>query len=65
MASPDVMRREPKTLTGNEVADLDFVKKAGNTLHAWLSELGDSRELSVAKTKLEEAVMWAVKHITK
>lgn len=24
-----------------------------------------SRELSIAQTKLEEAVMWAVKHITK
>lgn len=26
--------------------------------------LGNSRELSLAKTKIEEAVMWAVKHIT-
>ena len=27
--------------------------------------IGSSRELSLAKTKIEEAVMWAVKHITK
>ena len=26
--------------------------------------IGGSRELSIAKTKTEEAVMWAVKHIT-
>ncbi len=24
----------------------------------------DSREISLAKTKVEEAVMWAVKHVT-
>ena len=26
---------------------------------------GTSRELSIAKTKAEEAVMWAVKHVTR
>jgi len=28
------------------------------------NQLGNNRELSLAKTKIEEAVMWAVKHIT-
>lgn len=26
--------------------------------------IGTSRELSIAKTNVEQAVMWAVKHIT-
>jgi hypothetical protein len=32
--------------------------------HNYIEALGQSRELSLAKTKIEEAVMWAVKHIT-
>ncbi len=35
---------------------LDFVD--------FCDQIGQSRELSLAKTKIEEAVMWAVKHIT-
>jgi hypothetical protein len=30
-----------------------------------MDNIGQSRELSLAKIKIEEAVMWAVKHITK
>ncbi|MGJ3625937.1 Acb2/Tad1 domain-containing protein [Sphingomonas sp. MMS24-JH45] len=29
-----------------------------------IGEAGSSRELSIARTKTEEAVMWAVKHVT-
>lgn len=30
-----------------------------------IDSIGQSRELSLAKTKIEEAVMWAVKHVTR
>jgi len=38
--------------------------KAWELLYGVLEGLGSSRELSLAKTKVEEAVMWATKHLT-
>jgi hypothetical protein len=32
--------------------------------HQLVSDLGNSRETSLARTKIEEAVMWAVKQTT-
>lgn len=60
----DVMRRVSRPLTEAETVALDEIKTMGNHLHAMLEDLGASRELSIAKTKLEEAVMWASKHIS-
>ncbi|OQW33981.1 MAG: hypothetical protein A4E20_12075 [Nitrospira sp. SG-bin2] len=40
------------------------LKDDGLAFHDYLTSLGNSRELSIAKMKIEEAVMWAVKHIT-
>jgi len=40
------------------------IKGNAASLHGFLGILGNSRELSLAKTKLEECVMWAVKHVT-
>ena len=39
------------------------VKDLGLEMYKLLDHIGSSRELSLAKTKVEEAVMWAVKHI--
>lgn len=50
----NVMRHEYRALSENE---LQF--------HQLCDSMGQSRELSLAKTKIEEAVMWAVKHLTK
>ena len=36
------------------------IKEAGNDFYAMLHSLGDSREIEMAKLKLEECVMWAV-----
>lgn len=44
---------------------MQVIKDKGLELHELLEHIGQSRELSLAKTKVEEAVMWAVKHITK
>ena len=59
------MRHTYRTLSEPEKAAMAAVKDAGAALEALITGLGDSRELSLAKTKTEEAVMWAVKHITR
>lgn len=61
----DVMRiaiKEP--LTPEEALAVTSLKLAGDRLHGIISQLPASRETSIAKTKLEEAVMWAVKGLT-
>ena len=64
-AANDTMRRNALVaLSGDDVARIEQVKLFGQEFHDKLSDLGASRELSLAKTKVEEAVMWAVKHIT-
>ena len=61
----NVMRHEYRILSDLEKAQMKEVKDIGLELLNHISDIGDSRELSIAKTKVEEAVMWAVKHITK
>lgn len=47
-----------------EKEQMRAVKDAGLQFHELLTSLGDSRELQLARVKVEEAVMWATKHIT-
>lgn len=61
----NVMRHEYKVLSDAEKAWMKEVKDLGLAFHTSIDVIGSSRELSLAKTKIEEAVMWAVKHITK
>ena len=58
------MRHKYRTLTDEEKALMELVKDKGEELLALINELGSSRELSIAKTKTEEDVMWTVKHMT-
>lgn len=60
----NVMRHEYRVLSDDEKAAMQAIKDDGLAFHEFLDSLGQSRELSLAKTKIEEAVMWAVKHIT-
>ena len=64
----NVMRHEYKVLSENEKIDMQAIKDAGLDFYRHIetieSHSSTSRELSLAKTKIEEAVMWAVKHIT-
>jgi U3 small nucleolar RNA-associated protein 14 len=60
----NVMRHQYRVLTQAEKDFMQAVKDKGLEFYAML-EGQQSRELSLAKTKVEEAVMWAVKHITK
>lgn len=61
----NVMRHEYKSLSEAEKDQMLKVKDLGLEFFDYLTSVGESRELSLAKTKIEEAVMWAVKHITK
>lgn len=61
----DVMRSNPTAKI--EPADLSHrnaIKSTGQSFFDMLNALPPSREMSLAKTKLEEAIMWAIKGIT-
>ena len=61
----NVMRHAYRVLSDQEKADMQALKDSGLRMFQQIGALGESRELSIAKTKVEEAVMWAVKHITR
>lgn len=61
----NVMHHAYRVLTDEEKAAMQKLKDDGLALHTHFESLGQSRELSIAKTKLEESVMWAVKHLTR
>ena len=61
----NVMRHEYRVLSDEEKIVMKAVKDVGLEFITALDGIGSSRELSLAKTKIEEAVFWAVKHITK
>lgn len=56
----NVMRHQYRVLTDTEKAQMQAIKDKGLELHDLIEGIGASRELSLAKTKTEEAVMWAV-----
>lgn len=62
----NVMRQTYRTLSVEEQERVDTVKRLHAALHRQLVavEGADQRCLMMAKTKLEEAVMWAVKGLT-
>lgn len=60
----NTMRHAYRVLSDDEKAHMQAIKDTGLAFHDQIATLGNSRELSLAKTKIEEAVMWAVKHIT-
>lgn len=43
--------------------ELQAVQNLGRTFRAYIETMGKSRELSLALTKLDEAEMWALKHL--
>lgn len=60
----NVMRHYARDLLDDEEAQIQAIKDDALTLWETINVMGQSREISHAKTKIEEAVMWAVKHIT-
>lgn len=77
----NVMRHEYRVLSESEKQQMQAIKDKGLEFYNLLLSISDekrkanpmtqyhatftSRELSIAATKIEEAVMWAVKHLTK
>lgn len=76
----NLMRHKYRQLSDNEKASMVRVKDLGDAFVHELHRIGrtllpdggysddvrqGSRELAVAQTKIEEAVMWAVKHVTR
>ncbi len=61
----NVMRHAYRVLSDDEKAQMQAIKDEGLKFHDLVESIGGSREMSLAKTKIEEAVMWAVKHITR
>jgi len=58
-------RREYRELTNGEANHIQLIKLAAAELHTRiLAAAMDGRAQSLAVTKLEESVMWAVKGIT-
>lgn len=65
IGSNNVMRHEYRALDDHEKHDMKIIKDMGLRFVEHCDKLGHSRELSLAITKMEEAVFWAVKHITR
>lgn len=61
----NVVRHEYRVLSEGEKAQMLRVKDMGAEFITYLETRPASHELSLAKTKIEEAVMWAVKDITR
>lgn len=61
----NVMRHEYRVLSDVEKAQMKKIKDDTLTLHQFIDSLGSGRELSIAKTKLEEVTMWTVKFLTR
>lgn len=60
----NAVRHQYRVLTDAEKALMLKIKDAGADFLRLLDEVGPSRETSIARTKMEEAVMWAVKKVT-
>jgi len=61
----NAVRHAYRVLTDEEKAQMVSLKDIGAAFIAECQKIGASRELSLAITKMEEAVFWAVKHVTK
>lgn len=61
----NAVRHKYRILTDAEKAQMVELKDIGAAFIAKCHEIGGSRELSLAITNAEQAVMWAVKHVTK
>jgi hypothetical protein len=60
----NAVRHAYRVLNDEEKAQVLALEDIGAALIAKCDEIGESRELSLAKTNAEQAVMWAVKHVT-
>lgn len=60
----NAVRHTYRVLSEAEKAQMVELKDLGVAFITKCNEVGKSRELSLAVTNAEQAVMWAVKHVT-
>lgn len=60
----NAVRHAYRVLTDAEKKQMVELKDIGAAFIAKCNEIGNSRELALAVTNAEQAVMWAVKHVT-
>lgn len=58
------VRHKYRQLSDADKADMSALKDIGAAFIEKCNAIGKSRELSIAITNAEQAVMWAVKHVT-
>lgn len=61
----NAVRHTYRVLNDDEKQQMVELKDLGAAFIEKCQEIGASRELSLAITNAEQAVMWAVKHVTK
>jgi hypothetical protein len=61
----DEVRAAYKELEAEQSFQIASIKEIGQELIDLLNTLPESRELALAKVRVEEAVMWAVKSVSK
>jgi hypothetical protein len=61
----NTVRHQYRVLSDEEKAQMLDLKDKGLAFIEACNAIGKSRELSLAVTNAEQAVMWAVKHVTK
>lgn len=60
----NAVRHNYRVLSDAEKQQMIELKDLGAALITKCNEIGKSRELALAITNAEQAVMWAVKHVT-
>lgn len=60
-----VRNNQLKPLSEETLAQINAIKETGMAMFDCFAQFESSRELSLARTKLEEAVMWATKSVTR
>lgn len=63
--SENIFRPVYRELSEEEKAQMSTIKDAAHLLYEQIMATPESRERSIAITNLEQAVMWAVKGVTK
>lgn len=61
----NAVRHQYRVLSDAEKQQMVNLKDIGAAFIAECQKIGNSRELSLAVTNAEQAVMWAVKHVTR
>ena len=61
---PDTFRRAHRVMSEEESDHLSRIKERAQELLDEIRAIGETRETALAKSRLEEAVMWATKGLT-